>query len=115
PPAVNKKHWPDWPDVWSHICYCLMQGRSTRLGYRPVIDRSKVGAMKRRARYSSSRRPSAGLRVHQGPWNHPEHKAIPVERPEEPVAAAKAPGRIRRFIQRHDRLSLAAASAGVAF
>jgi hypothetical protein len=71
--------------------------------------------MKRRARYSSSRRPSAGLRAHPGPWNHPEHKAIPVQQPEAPVAETKAPGRVRGFIQRHDRLSLAAASAVVAF
>jgi S1-C subfamily serine protease len=71
--------------------------------------------MKRRARYSSSRRPSAGLRTHPGPWNHPEHKAIPVAHPETPAAETKAPGRIRSFIQRHDRLSLAAASAVVAF
>ena len=70
--------------------------------------------MKRRARYSSSNRSKgASLRVHEGAWKHPDHAGIPLEQPA--AEAPPKPGRIKSFIKSHERLSLVAASAALAF
>jgi len=73
--------------------------------------------MKRKARYSRSDRPrAAALEKHAGPWNNPQHAALPVASAEETAVPPPPRQRAwRRFLSRHEKLSLVLGSAVLAF